>query len=84
MASNGRSMNSPLVPAGVEAHFNREKNTELELQMLRHFFASWQALHNLPREDKDHRKKAEAAAQVLVDAAQSIVALREQPRVLNG
>lgn len=68
-------MNTPLVPSGVESYFNREKNTELELQMLRHFFASWEALHNLPH-DKDHRKKAEAAAQVMVDAAQAIYTLR--------
>ena len=67
-------MNS-LVPAGVEAYFNKEKNIELELQMLRHFFSAWENLHNVPH-DKDHRKKAEAAAQVLVDAAQAIYTLR--------
>ncbi len=79
-------MNSPLVPEGVESYFNKEKNTELELQMLRHFFSSWEALHNVPK-DKDHRKKSEAAAQVLVDAAQAIYTLRGvgvQEVTLNG
>lgn len=76
-------MNS-LVPAGIEAHFNKEKHSELEYLMLKHFFDSWENLHNIPQ-DKDHRKKAEAAAQVLVDAAQSIYTLRGQGvKVLNG
>lgn len=76
----------PFMPAWAATHFDKKKNDELEFQMLKHFFASWEALHNLPR-DSDHRKKAEAAAQVLVDAAQSINALRapmERPAVLNG
>lgn len=76
-------MNNLIVPKWADAHFNKEKNTELELQMLRHFFNSWDSLHNLPRDDPEHRKKAEAAAQVLVDAAQSIYALREGHN-LNG
>ncbi len=77
-------MSEPMMPAWAEKLERTTPNAALELEMLRHFFASWEALHNLPQ-DKDHRKKAEAAAQVLVDAAQSIYTLRgEGIRQLNG
>ncbi len=76
-------MSNLMMPAWVEPHFNREKNAELELQMLRHFYESWEYLHAIPN-DKDHRKNSEAAAQVLVDAAHSLRALRQQKAGLNG
>ena len=61
-------MNSPLVPVGVQSYFNKEKDVELELQMLRHFFDSWHNLHSLPQ-DKDHRKKAEGAIVLIATPA---------------
>ena len=46
-----------------------------ELEMLRAFFSAWENLHAIPNVPKN-RQKAEQAAQMLVDAAHAIRALR--------
>jgi hypothetical protein len=46
-------------------------NERIELDMLRAFYQSWIGLHKIPR-DKLHRRKQEAAAQLLVDNAHTV------------
>jgi hypothetical protein len=43
----------------------------MELGMLRRFFDCWEALHAIPN-DKEHRRKSEQAAQLLVDTAHAV------------
>ena len=38
----------------------------IELAMLREFYASWVSFHRIPR-DRLHRKKQEAASQLMID-----------------
>lgn len=45
-----------------------ESAFDTEIGMLREFYRSWVALHTIPK-DKLHRRKQEAAAQLLVDNA---------------
>ena len=52
----------------------RNKDAE-ELAMLRAFFDAWEGLHAIPNLPKN-RHKSEQAAQMLVDAAHAIRALR--------
>lgn len=52
---------------------------EMELEMLREFFDCWVAFHSIQR---GHRQEQELAAQRMVDAANSIKAMRRPP--LNG
>lgn len=44
---------------------------DAELEMLREFFACWEAFHATPK-DRLHRKQLEAAAQRMLDAANTI------------
>ncbi len=54
---------------------------EQELEVLREFFDLWVAFHSIQR---GHRQEQELAAQRMVDAANTIKAMREKPVVLNG
>ena len=55
----------------------------LELDLLRDFYAHWCTLHSIPR-DQLHRRKMELAAQRLVDAGHAVAAFQksqEKPRI---
>ncbi len=54
---------------------------EQELEVLREFFDLWVAFHSIQR---GHRQEQELAAQRMVDAANTIKAMREKPVILNG
>ena len=66
--------NEPMMPAWAERELEKP-SSQVELEMLRHFFDSWEALHAIPNE-RGNRSKSEAAAQVLVDAAHAVRAMR--------
>lgn len=44
---------------------------KVELDMLKAFYDSWEAMHAIPN-DKLHRAKKEAAAQLMVDNAHTL------------
>jgi hypothetical protein len=57
---------------------------DLELELLRDFYACWCQLHSIPR-DSLHRKKQELAAQRLVDSAHAVAAFKkeEKPKLVS-
>jgi hypothetical protein len=80
---SGGRMSENFVPAWVENKL-QPKKADQELELLRHFFDSWEALHAIKgdKRNPEIRQRAEQAAQVLVDAAMAIRAYRVPP--LNG
>ena len=62
-----------------------EQQKDLEIELLRDFYACWCTLHSSPR-DPRHRSKLELAAQRLVDAGHAVAAYQrslqdEKPRL---
>ena len=57
-----------------------EAEMRQELDLLRKFFESWEALHGITgdKRNPDIRRQAENAAQALIDAAQPLRILRKQ------
>jgi hypothetical protein len=70
------------VPQWAEKTLGAQLNNELELEMLRAFFAAWESLHSIPNKP-ENRRKSEAAAEALVEAAHAIRALRS-PATVEG
>jgi flagellar hook-associated protein FlgK len=62
---------SQMMPAWAEAQLRGSQHVAAEHALLREFFNAWQDLHTLPN-DKLHRRKAELAAQRLIDIADQI------------
>lgn len=57
-----------------------ELHASAELELYKAFFDAWEGLHEIPN-DKLHRGKKEAAAQLLVDRCHSIRRFREPLQV---
>lgn len=58
---------------------------DLEMDLLREFYRSWVAFHKIPR-DPLHRKKQEAASQLMVTNAHAVAAFYQthEYRAIGG
>lgn len=70
-------------PAWAASVLGPKPDSTLELKLLWAFFGAWEALHAIPN-TQGNRRKAEAAAEVLVDAAHALRTLRAPERIANG
>lgn len=78
--------NEQFIPAWAEDTLAKKPSSDLELEMLRAFFDAWENLHSIPN-IQGNRKKSEAAATILVEAAHAIRTLRapkQAERLANG
>lgn len=61
-----------------------ETVVDVELELLREFYAAWVSLHATPR-DNIHRRQLEVKAQLLVDRGHAVAAYRRSyPENVDG
>ncbi len=68
------------VPKWAELALSSKEHKDAEIGLHRDFFDAWEHLHSLPN-NHQHRRRAEEAAQKLVEIAEAIKRLRDVPIV---